>query len=448
MKREITLQTRREFLRNGLIGGAVSWTIPAFLANTFSALQAEANGSATQAITGKDSTILVVLQMAGGNDGLNTVVPYADDYYRKSRPKIGLSANSILKINDEVGLHSGLSGFKNLYDSGELSVIQGVGYPNPNRSHFRSTEIWQTASDSETFESFGWLGRYFDNACRGADPTVGVNIGHQMPQAFSSKTPTGISMENPQNYRFIAGKPGMGGDMNADEKSFRELNQPEHGDSNMSSSDNSGTTIGALHGPTAHTGSVMDFLERTSLDAEVSSDKILAITKRVENNAVYPGSQLGSSLKLVAKLIGGGLPTRVFYVSQGGYDTHTNQTGQHERLLKDLGDSVKSFVDDLKAQGNFQRVLMVTFSEFGRRVSENASGGTDHGAAAPMFVVSPKVKAGLHGKYPSLAPEELTNGDLRYNVDFRSVYAGVLEEWLKTRSEPILGRKFTPLPLV
>ena len=448
MKKEITLQTRREFLRNGLIGGAVTWTIPAFLANTFSALQAEAAASATQAVTGKDGAILVVLQMAGGNDGLNTVVPYANDFYHHARPRIGLTEKSILKINDEVGLHSSLAGFKDLYDAGQLSIIQGAGYPNPNRSHFRSTEIWQTASDADQVESYGWIGRYFDNACRGADPTVGVNIGHQMPQAFSSKTPTGISLDNPQSYRFMAGQPAKGGGMNADEKSFRELNEPEQSDGAGMSADNSGTTIGSLRGPTAHAGSAMDFLERTALDAEVSSDKILAITKRVENHATYPGSQLGSSLKLVAKLIGGGLPTRIFYVSQGGYDTHTNQVNQHERLLKDLGDSVKSFVADLQAQGNFQRVLMLTFSEFGRRVTENANGGTDHGAAAPMFVVGPKVKAGLHGKYPSLATPDLFNGDLRYNVDFRSVYAGVLEEWLKTKSEPILGRKFEPLALV
>jgi uncharacterized protein (DUF1501 family) len=153
-------------------------------------------------------------------------------------------------------------------------------------------------------------------------------------------------------------------------------------------------------------------------------------------------------LKLVAKLIGGELPTRVFYVSQGGYDTHTNQVGQQDRLLKDLGDSVKSFVADLQAQGNFQRVMLMTFSEFGRRVAENANGGTDHGAAAPLFVIGHKVKAGLHGKYPSLAPHDLLNGDLRYNVDFRSVYAGVLEEWLKTKSQPILGATFKPLFLV
>jgi uncharacterized protein (DUF1501 family) len=180
----------------------------------------------------------------------------------------------------------------------------------------------------------------------------------------------------------------------------------------------------------------------------LSSDRILAVSKKVENKAKYPASQLGSSLKLVSRLIGGGLSTRIFYVSQGGYDTHTNQVGTQERLLRDLGDSVKAFTDDLKAQGNFERVLVMTFSEFGRRVSENASGGTDHGAAAPMFLVGNKIKAGLLGTYPSLAPSDLFNGDLKYTVDFRTVYAGVLENWLKTKSEPILGKKFTPLEIV
>jgi uncharacterized protein (DUF1501 family) len=448
MKQEQKFHTRRDFLRTSVLGGALTWSVPAFLANTFSALQAEAADSATQTATGKDSTILVVLQMAGGNDGLNTVVPYANDFYHQARPRIGLPANSILKINDEIGLHQSLAGFKGFYDAGQLSIIQGAGYPNPNRSHFRSTEIWQTASDADKVESYGWIGRYFDNACRGADPTVGVSIGQQMPQAFSAKTPIGISLDNPERYRFMAGRPNAKGEMNADEKSFRELNQPEHEDAAASGADNSGATIGAIQGPTAHSGSVMDFLERTALDAEMSSDKILAITKRIENQATYPTSQLANSLKLVAKLIGGGLPTRIFYVSQGGYDTHTNQIGQQERLLKDLGDSVKAFVEDMQAQGNFQRVMVMTFSEFGRRVAENANGGTDHGAAAPMFVIGHKVKAGLHGKYPSLAPQDLTNGDIKYNVDFRSVYAGVLEEWLKTKSQPILGANFKPLPLV
>ena len=212
---------------------------------------------------------------------------------------------------------------------------------------------------------------------------------------------------------------------------------------------NSGGSISSLAAGMPMTGGrAVDFITRTALDAQQSSEEVRNIAARVQNQATYPGSQLGTSLKLVAKLIGGGLPTRVYYVSQGGYDTHTNQLGTQARLLQDLGDSMKSFVDDLKAQGNMQRVLVMTFSEFGRRVSDNANGGTDHGAAAPMFVVGNRVKAGLLGKYPSLVPQDLFQGDVKYNVDFRNVYAGILENWLKTKSEPVLGKQFEPMQLV
>ena len=437
-----TLHTRREFLRRTLLGGALSSTVPGFLANTFSALHAEAEGKATQITTGRDASILVVLQMAGGNDGLNTVVPYANDFYHRARPKLGLSEKDVLKLNDEVALHPNLAGFKDLYDAGRLTVIQGVGYPNPNRSHFRSTEIWQTASDSQRFESYGWLGRYFDNACPGSEPTVGVSIGRQAPQAFAAKEPKGVSLDNPQNYRFLPVGRGHPGEAREIEASYRKLNQPED-----EALENSGSSIGALPGSMQPGGSPLDFIERTALDAQVSSDTIRTIASRADNSAVYPQSQLGNSLKLVARLIGGGLPARVFYVSQGGYDTHTNQVATQQRLLRELGDSVKAFVDDLKAQGNLSRVLLLTFSEFGRRVAENASGGTDHGAAAPLFVVGDKVKAGLAGAYPSLAPADLFQGDLKFSTDFRSVYATVLEDWLKTRSEPILGRTYPKLQL-
>lgn len=440
MKNEITLQTRREFLRRTVLGSSLAWTVPAFLANTFSVLQAEAADSAIQTATGKDATILVVLQMAGGNDGINTVVPYANDFYHKARPKIGLKAEEVLKINDAIGLHGAMKGFKELYDAGQLSVIQGVGYPNPNRSHFRSTEIWQTASDSNRVEKNGWIGRYFDNACPGADPTVGVTIGSQLPQAFFASKPKGIVFNNPQNYRFMANGAGT-------EESYKKLNELE-----MSSAlpeDNSGGSIGMLPAGMPMTGGkAVDFISRTALDAQQSSDEIRSIAAKVQNTAVYPPSQLGGSLKMVAKLIGGGLPTRIYYVSQGGYDTHTNQLGSQQRLLGDLAESVKAFTDDMKAQGNMGRVVVMTFSEFGRRVSENANGGTDHGAAAPMFIVGNKVKAGLLGQYPSLAPGDLYQGDVKYNVDFRSVYASVLENWLKTKSAPILGKQFTPLPVV
>jgi len=446
MKNEITLQTRREFLRATVLGSALSWTMPAFLANTFAALHADAADSATQIVTGKDSTILVVLQMAGGNDGLNTVVPYTNDFYHKARPKIGLSPQQVLNLNGEIGFHGAMTGFKELYDSGNLAVVQGVGYPNPNRSHFRSTEIWQTASDSDKIEKYGWLGRYFDNDCAGADPTVGVTIGNQLPESFFAKTPTGICFDNPQNYRFISNGHPKPGQTDMTEEYYKKLNEVEM--SSPAADENSGGSIGSLAaGMPMQGGKAVDFIERTALDAQMSSDEVRGIASRVQNQATYPGSQLGNSLKLVAKLIGGGLPTRIYYVSQGGYDTHTNQIATQQRLLKDLGDSTKAFVDDLKAQGNIQRVLVMTFSEFGRRVTENANGGTDHGAAAPMFIIGNQVKAGLLGKYPSLAPQDLFEGDIKYNMDFRNVYASVLENWLKTKSAPILGRQFEPLQL-
>jgi len=442
MKDDQSIYTRRAFLRTTVLSSAFSWTVPTFLANTFAALQAEAAERATQVTTGRDGNILVVLQMAGGNDGLNTVVPVGNDYYHNARPRLGHAEKDILRLTDNIGLHPGMKSFKELFDAGQLAIVQGVGYPNPNRSHFRSTEIWQTASDSDRNENTGWLGRYFDNACAGCDPVVGINIGRQTPQAFAAKTPMGVSLDNPQNYRFVSNDQSADPNPEMVEQSYRALNGSE------GAVENSGGTIAAISGTPQKPGSVLDFLERTAMDAQVSSDQIRAISSRVANRATYPQSQLANSLKLVARLIGGGLPTRVFYVSQGGYDTHTNQLGPQARLLQDLADSVKAFCADLKTQGNMQRVLVMTFSEFGRRVNENASGGTDHGAAAPMFVVGEKVQAGLLGAYPSLAPGDLFEGDLKFTVDFRSVYAGVIEEWLKTRSEPILGRRFTPLQIV
>jgi uncharacterized protein (DUF1501 family) len=229
------------------------------------------------------------------------------------------------------------------------------------------------------------------------------------------------------------------------EAAYEKLNETEM----TIPEDNSGGSIGSLPaGMPMQGGKAVDFIERTAMDAQISSDEVRSIAARVQNQAIYPTSAFANSLKLVAKLIGGGLPTRIYYVSQGGYDTHTNQIATQQRLLGDLGDSLKAFVDDMKAQGNMQRVLVMTFSEFGRRVNENANGGTDHGAAAPMFIIGNKVKAGLLGRYPGLAPQDLFQGDIKYNVDFRSVYAGVLENWLKTKSAPILGRQFEPLQVV
>ena len=436
-----TLHTRREFLRTSMLGAAVSFSVPVFLQKTFFTLDAMAADSAIQTATGKDSPILVVLQLAGGNDGMNTVIPYADDNYYKARPVIGIPRQQVITLNDRVGLNPGLVGLKGLFDQGNLAILQGVGYPNPNRSHFRSTEIWQTASDANIVESYGWLGRYFDSCCKGADPTVGVAIGNQIPQSFASLDPTGVSFSRPEQYRWINGDHS-----GSSESVYREMNEPIMDPATLD--ENDGGSVDSLPGATAvnRHESTLEFLQRTALDAQMSSDKVLAIAKKYPASVSYPHTALGDSLSLVGRMIAGGLATRVFYVSQGGYDTHINQVATHARLMGELNDALVAFSQDLTAQGNFGRVMLMTFSEFGRRVNQNASNGTDHGAAAPMFVMGGGIKAGLHGQYPSL--EALNEGDLAYNVDFRSVYATILDRWLRAPSKEVLGRQFPLMNLV
>lgn len=435
------LHTRRRFLRTAFLGAAACWTLPVFVEKTFFALDALSADSLTQVVTGKDGTILVVLQMAGGNDGLNMVVPYADDAYHLARPKLALPAAKILRLNDYAGLNPQLAGLRSLYDEGHLAVIQGVGYPNPNRSHFRATEIWQTASDADRNESEGWLGRYFDNCCAGADPTVGVAIGSEMPQAFTARVPTGVVFSKPKEFRFKVGgrlRPGETGE----ELFYRQLNQETEAPVVAAE----GGSIGAIAGTRRSDLSAVDFLQRTALDAQLSSDKILEVARRSKSIVPYPQGKLASSLSLIARMIGGGLSARVYYASQGGFDTHAGQINAHDRLMGELNDALTAFVADLKQQGNFDRVLLLTFSEFGRRVQENANGGTDHGAAAPMFALGGRVKPGLFGQYPSLA--DLDNGDLRFNTDFRSVYGTVLDQWLHAPSATVLGRTFPSLPII
>ena len=439
-----TLHTRRQFLRTSALGAAAAWTLPIFIEKTFFTLDAMAADASTQTVTGKDGTILVVLQMAGGNDGLNMVVPYADDAYYRARPKLGLPADKILKLDSYAGLNGKLTGLKSLFDEGHLAVVQGVGYPNPNRSHFRSTEIWQTASDAEQTESEGWLGKYFDSCCAGADPTVGVAIGEQAPQAFSAKTPTGVTFSKPEQFRWMPSDK-MAGGVSPEESFFRELNGAAETD-DAAANTNAGGSIGEIAGKSKPDMSASDFLQRTALDAQLSSDKILAIARKYKSNVPYPPGQLAASLRLIGRMIAGGLPTRVYYASQGGFDTHAGQINAHDRLMGDFNDAVTAFVADLKQQGNFERVVLMTFSEFGRRVAENANAGTDHGAAAPMFVLGGGVKPGLFGKYPSLT--ELDHGDLKFNTDFRSVYGTVLDNWLKAPSQTVLGRKFPSLPIL
>ena len=428
------LKTRREFLRTGLLGGSLCWTMPAFLSRTMQSLHAEADGALVQGVTGRDGNILVVLQLAGGNDGLNTVIPLGNDEYRKSRPTIGVPEASILKLDPQTGLHPSLSGLASAYQEGHLAVVQGVGYPNPNRSHFRSTEIWATAVDSNKSSNTGWIGRYFDNACSGCDASVGIAMASQMPQALTASVPKGVLYQGGGGGGKKKNKKGGGAKAEADGSMMME----EDDDAGQA-----GGSIGMLNGP-GNLGklSALDFLERTEMDAKVSQQEIAQASSKAKNSVPFPATRLGQNFAMVSRLIAGGMPTRIYYLSLGGFDTHTQQAGAHERLLKEMGDAVAAFLSDLKAQGNLGRVSLMTFSEFGRRVKENASGGTDHGAAAPMFLAGGGIKSGLLGKMPSLAPQDLFDGDVKYNTDFRSVYATVLEKHLGVKSAGILRTQF------
>lgn len=424
------MKTRREFLRSAMLGASSVWTVPMFVERTFGDLHLGARDLATQAVTGKDDTILVVLQLAGGNDGLNTLVPFENDAYHKARPKIGKKAKDLIKLSDGIGLNAAMPNLGRMYKEGDLAVVQGVGYPNPNRSHFVSTSVWETA-DPLARSNTGWVGRYFDNACAGSDPTVGISLKKTHPEAFGAMRNPGVSLSTPELYRWIHG----GGEKAEAEAFFNSLNSPDAPVDGASIAEPPAGKVGGVAGE-----SNLDFLERVAMDARVSSKKILELASKHRSKVNYEGTPVARSLNMVARMIAGKMPTRVYYVSHGGFDTHNRQENSHDRLLGQLDNALKSFFADLKAQGNADRVTVMTFSEFGRRVSENASSGTDHGKASCLFVAGAPVKGGLYGSYPSLT--ELDKGDLVHTVDFRKVYATVLEDWLRTKSAPILGKDY------
>jgi uncharacterized protein (DUF1501 family) len=360
---------------------------------------------------------LVVVQLAGGNDGLNTVVPFEDADYYRLRPTLGVPKSSVLKLNDTLGLHPACSDLQRLFSDGELAIVQNVGYPNPNRSHFRSTEIWETASDAGEFSANGWLGRFMDNACSGApvnaDPCA-VHLTNDLPQSFTSEH------EHPTF--------GLSNDVRASgsEESVKLLERM------VSAADDD-------HGNEG-------FLKHTMMDALVTERRVERVLQAYRPSAAYPGSSFAHSLKNVAALISAGLSTRVYFVSLSGFDTHSNQLTQHANLLRTLSEGLAAFQGDLKARQLDRQVLTMTFSEFGRRPSENDSRGTDHGTAAPLFVMGARVRAGLAGTAPSL--KVARNEDLTFSTDFRQVYATMLDRWLGCPSAAVLGKNYSPLDVI
>lgn len=425
------MSTRRIFLQRGLTLLAATPTIPAFLDQTVMAIANPLDVPLTQQPSGKDGKVLVVVQLAGGNDGLNTVVPFADDTYHRVRPGIRHDPKALHKLNDATGLHPNLRPLLELYEQGNMAVVQAVGYPNPNRSHFRAMDIWHSAQPEREQASSGWVGRYFDNACVGADPHVGINIGDTLPLAMQGDRVTPLTFERPESYRYRG----------PDRKRYEAINKVEIGA--PAAGEGVKPALKKIH---TTQSSQLDFLHRTAMDAQLSSDDILRVTQNHQPSSNYPRGELGEGLRLVAAMIRGGLSTRVYYVHLGGFDTHANQRGRHDQLMARFGEAVGAFWADLKAQKNDERVMMMTFSEFGRRVAQNASGGTDHGAAAPMFLFGPRVKGGIYGANPSLT--DLDNGDVKHQTDFRSAYATILQQWLDTPSKPVLGQQFKLLPVV
>ncbi|MES2477070.1 MAG: DUF1501 domain-containing protein [Verrucomicrobiota bacterium] len=433
------MKTRRDFLRTTVLGASAAWTVPMFIDRTFGQLHEGARDIAVQPITGKDDTILVVLQLAGGNDGLNTLVPYADDAYHQARPRIGKKQKDIIRLNDHVGLNSAMPYLGSMFKEGNLGIVQGVGYPNPNRSHFVSTSIWETG-DTSNRSATGWLGRYFDSACPGADPTVGISFNKTQPEAFGAMKNPGVCLNSPELYRWIHG----GGEKAQAEEFFADLNQPDMDD--VSEGDSIAMPAGGKIGGIAGEDNLA-FLERVALDARVSSAKILELAAKHKTNIRYDGTPVSRNLNLVSRMIAGGMPTRVYYVSHGGFDTHNQQVNSHDRLLAQLDSALKSFFADLKQQGNDKRVVLMTFSEFGRRVAENASAGTDHGKASCLFVAGPGIKGGLYGTHPSLT--DLSEGDIKHSCDFRSIYGTLLTDWLRAPDlNPILGANYPKMGLI
>ncbi|MCA9294581.1 MAG: DUF1501 domain-containing protein [Phycisphaerales bacterium] len=412
--------TRRRFLQDGLVLASAAATLPLFLQRSAFAL-APSGAPGTP-----DERVLVVVQLSGGNDGLNTVIPFGQNAYYNARRGIAIaqSETHVLDRQHGIGLHPAMGDLKSLYDDGLLGIVQGVGYPNPDRSHFTSMDVWHTASTES--RRAGWLGRYFDAQCAGsprndatqlvASPLSGVALGRRAPLAMEGKQYQPIAFEDP---RLLA---WAGGAQNADLADAYGHMLPQ--------------------APASDDESPDAFLTRTALDAQVSSEAIRAAVAN-RPGASYPRSPLGQQLAMVASMVHAELPTRVYYVSMSGFDTHAAQggaAGQHANLLRRFAEAIRAFYSDLRAMGQDGRVLTMVFSEFGRRVAQNASNGTDHGAAAPMFLLGPMVRAGVLSEHPSLT--DLDDGDLKFRVDFRSVYATVLDTWLKADANAVLGQRF------
>ncbi len=360
--------------------------------------------------------VLVVLQLSGGNDGLNTIIPIQNDIYYRERSKISIAKDQAIKLNDDAGIHPELKGIADIFNSGNMAIINSVGYPNPDRSHFRSMDIWHSASESNEYVNTGWLGRYLDAQCSGCDkPTQALELDDVLSLALKGEHEKGLAFKDPKRLYNTS-----------QAKYFKDLSSGHQ-----------------YH----HDENPVDYLYKTMANTISSAEYVYKQSQANPSTTIYPNSELGKNLKTIASLIFSNIDTKVYYVSLGSFDTHVNQQDQQKKLFKEMDEAITAFVKDLKANNRFDDVVLTSFSEFGRRVSQNASGGTDHGTANNMFLIGGGLKQkGFINAMPDLT--DLQDGDLKYKVDFKNVYATLLNKWLGADDKKILNKQFEYLQFV
>ena len=371
----------------------------------------------------KRDPVLIVVQLTGGNDYMNTVVPYGDPLYRDNRSTVSVAEEAILPIDDHYGFNPVLAPLKEMYDDGRLAVVNGIGYPNPNRSHFRAMDIWHTC-EPERVATEGWLGRVIrDLDPQGENVLTGVNFGRGLPRALALAGVPVASVGSLETHGFLTG-------ISDEERRSRALD-----------------VFARMYSPAIGSGPALDYLGRTGIDALKGADVLRSATAGYTSSVEYAETPIARNLKGIAKTLTAGLGTRVLYTAQAGYDTHSGQMPVQTQLLSELSQGVSDFFADLQEHGASEDALMLVFTEFGRRVKDNGS-GTDHGSGGAAFIIGDAVSGGMHGVYPSLREEDLLDGDLHFQVDFRSVYATIAEKWMGLDAQPIVGGNFEKLEFI
>ena len=361
--------------------------------------------------------VLVILQLTGGNDYFNTVIPYNDEHYFDSRPSLQIPQERVLKLDGELGFHPAMAPMKDIYDDGRMAVIHGVGYANSPRSHFRSMDIWHTC-EPDKVGTEGWLGRALRELDpNGENPVTGVNIGQALPRALVAPGVSVASVADLSTYGLLTG-------IERERQRVQMLDR-----------------FANMYGPAVGTGPVMEYLGQTGLDALKGADILKVAPDKYESGVEYGSTPIANKLRDIAQIHAADVGTRVFYCDYGSFDTHAAQATTHAKLWQDVSEAVQDFWDDLREQDADENVVMFMFSEFGRRVRDNGS-GTDHGAAGVGFAIGPSVKGGMYSEYPETRPEALEQGDLVPNQDFRGVYTTMLEDHLGLEASPIVNGSF------